>query len=66
MYAKYFSAIGQIHTDQSGPFLVPSVSGNKYVFVFYDYDSNYIEAVGIPSRTKNQLIKAYRATVTKL
>ena len=39
----------QIHTDQTGAFTVPSSNGNKYLFVLYEYDSNYIYAAPIPS-----------------
>ena len=60
VYASCFEATGYIATDQTGPFLVPSSSGNRYIFVLYDYDTNYIAAVGIPTRTKLQLIRAYR------
>ena len=63
VFADCFQATGRIYTDQTGPFLTPSTSGNRYIFVLYDYDSNYIAAVGIPSRTKDQLIKAYRSII---
>ena len=42
---------GKIFTDQTGQFPCPSISGNKYLFVLYDYDANYIDAVPMPSRT---------------
>ena len=58
VYVNCFSATGKIYTDQTGPFLRPSISGNKYVFILYDYDSNYIAAVAIPSRTKDHLVRA--------
>ena len=63
VFADCFQATGRIYTDQTGPFLTPSTSGNRYVFVLYDHDSNYIAAVAIPSRTKDQLIKAYRSII---
>ena len=52
VYASCIQMTGQIHTDQTRKFLVQSTSGNKYLFVLYDYDSNYIHAEPIPSRTK--------------
>ena len=61
-----YQATGKIFSDQTGPFLVPSISGNRYVFILYDYDSNHIFAVPIPIRTKEQLVKAYRSVVTLL
>ena len=36
-----------------------SISGNKYIFCLFDDDSNYIDAIVILSRTKEQLLKAY-------
>ena len=45
---------------------MPSTSGNKYVFLLYDYDSNYILLRAIPSRTKIQLKRAYEECVVLL
>ena len=47
-YPAYLIITGQVHTDQTGQFQVPSTAGNKYVFVLYDYDSSYIDAIPIP------------------
>jgi len=44
LYADCQPATGQIYTDPTGRFLVPSVSGNSYILVVYDYDSNFIHA----------------------
>jgi hypothetical protein len=30
---------GQIHSDQTGKFIVASSAGNNYILVVYDYDS---------------------------
>jgi len=51
---------GQIHTDQTGHFPIPSSSGNKYLLILYDHDSNYIHAEPMPSRTKHQILAAYK------
>ena len=32
----------------------------------YDFDSNFIDAIPIPSLTKEQLVKAYRIGITRL
>ena len=37
-----------------------SISGNWYIFILYDDDANYIDAVPIPSRTKHQILKAFQ------
>ena len=66
VYADCYNITGKIFTDQTGPFILPSISGNKYVFVLYDYDSNYIAARAIPSRTKEHLVTAYRSIISLL
>jgi hypothetical protein len=50
---------GQIYTDQTGRFVCPSETGNNYIMVVYDYDSNAILAEPIPNRTKKSLLAAY-------
>ena len=65
-YASCFEATGKIFTDQTGSFLLPSISGNKYVFILYDFDSNYISATAIPSRSKEHLVQAYLSAVSLL
>jgi hypothetical protein len=42
--AVFKPATGQIHSDQTGKFVVASSAGNSYVLVVYDYDSNSIAA----------------------
>ena len=64
VYAGCHTITGKIATDQTGQFLVPSTSGNKYVFTLYDYDSNVIIPQAIPNRTKLQLHRAF-SSITK-
>ena len=52
--------------DQTGLFLVLETSGNKYLFLLFDYDSNSIMVEGMPSRTKHQLKTAYKRCVKRL
>jgi hypothetical protein len=59
MFASLHDAKGQIFTDQPGRFLVPSSAGNEYFLLLYDYDSNYIHAEPMPSRTAKSIVKAY-------
>ena len=66
VYAVCVPITGQIFTDQTGQFPIPSTSGMKYLMILYDYDSNYIAAEPIPSRTQFQLLKAYQNLVKKL
>ena len=50
---------GKIFTDQTGPFPVTASSGNKYVFVLHDHDSNAILAEPIKNRKGQSLINAF-------
>ena len=63
VFADCIPVSGKIYTDQTGQFSIPSSSGNKYLFVLYEYDSNFIHAVPIPSRTKHQLLTAYKSSI---
>lgn len=66
VYPSCLPLSGKIYTDQTGQFPVESKSGNKYLFVLYDYDSNYVAAQPIPSRTALQLKNAYQTIIRKL
>ena len=60
IYADCTQITGQVYTDQTGKMVVPSVSGMNYCLILYDFDSNPIWAVPIPSRTKHQILKAMK------
>jgi hypothetical protein len=53
LYANCQPANGQIYTNPTGRFLVPSVSGNSYILDVYDYDGNFIHAEPMKDRTKS-------------
>jgi hypothetical protein len=55
-----------VYTDPTGKFLVPSVSGNQYVLVVYEYDSNYIHAEPMIDQTGPSIISAYQRGVAFL
>jgi len=57
---------GRTFSDQTGRFVCPSVSGNNYVFIVYDYDSNSIHAVPIATRKKEHIVAAFQKIVKKL
>ena len=48
-----------IAIDLSGRYPVTSARGHKYIFVMYDYDSNYINAIPITSRKSCELVRAF-------
>ena len=66
IYAACEPITGAIHTDQTGHFTLPSSSGNKYLFICYDYDSNYINAIPMAARTQEQIVKAYKTSINML
>ena len=49
-----------IATDSPGQYPVTSARGHNYIFVMYDYDSNYIHAVPIKSRRSCDLVSAFQ------
>jgi hypothetical protein len=59
-YAALIQPSGLVYTDQTGRFLCPSESGNNYLMVMYDYDSNAILAEPVPNRSKKCLLEAYK------
>jgi hypothetical protein len=66
VFANVEPITGKSYSDQTGRFLAPSATGNEYVFVFYDYDSNSIHAVPIKNRTAGEIKRAYVETVELL
>jgi hypothetical protein len=57
---------GQIYTDQTGLFPVVSSKGNKYIMIFYDYDSNAIMVQPIKERTAAELLRAFQVIEQEL
>jgi len=57
---------GQVHSDQTGKFPVASSTGNNYLLIVYDYDSNGILAEPIPRRTGLCILHAYKTIHTRL
>ena len=45
--------------DFAGRYPITSRRGNKYIFVLYDFDTNYINAVAIKSRKTKHYIAAF-------
>ena len=66
IYAACEPTSGTIYTDQTGHFTLPSSSGNKYLFICYDYDSNYINAIPMATKSQDQILKAYKTAIAML
>lgn len=66
-YAAVFEpAAGQIHSDQTGKFVVASSIGNNYVLVVYDYDSNSILVEPMRSCTGPCILAAFQVLHARL
>jgi hypothetical protein len=59
-FVTFMEATGQVYTDQTGKFVSPSSTGNNYIMILYDYDSNHIFAEPFPNRQAATLLKAYQ------
>jgi hypothetical protein len=66
IYADCQCTTGMVYTDPTGKFLVPSVSGNQYILIVYEYDSNYIHAEPMTDRTGPSIIAAYQRSIVFL
>ena len=66
IYADCQPLSGQIYSDPTGRFIAPSSSGNVYLLVVYDYDSNYIFAEPMKTRTGAEHLAAYKRVHTTL
>jgi hypothetical protein len=51
---------GKIYTDQTGRFIAPSSTGNNYLLVMYDFDSYFIWAQPMKSRSVTDILNAYK------
>ena len=57
---------GKTFSDQTGRFPVTSSRGNKYIMIFYDYDSNSILGEPLKSRSAEELVRAFSKIHTNL
>lgn len=66
LYVDCQLVTGQIATDLPGRFLVPSSRGNSYLLIVYDYDSNYIHAEPLRSRSGPDILAGYKRSIDLL
>ena len=64
--AVFEPAAGQIHTDQTGRFVIASNTGNNYILVLYDYDSNSVLVEPMLNRTSACILAAFTVLHTRL
>jgi hypothetical protein len=65
-FAALIQPSGLVYTDQTGRFICPSESGNNYLMVMYDYDSDAILAEPVPNCNKKSLLAASKKMHAKL
>jgi len=66
VYIKVYDAKETIYSDQTGAFPTRSRSGNKYIMVMVDIDSNAILVEPMKSRKDAEMIRAYNALMLRL
>jgi hypothetical protein len=66
LFAAVIEPTGQIYSDQTGQFVIPSSNGNNYLMVVYDYDSNHIFAQPFRNRTAKCILDAYKIVHAQL
>ncbi len=59
-FAAVLEPTRQTHMDLTGKFPVQSLSGNNYILVVYDYDSNSILTVPLPNRCAESILATYQ------
>ena len=55
-----------IYSDQTGKFPVRARSGNRYIMVMVEIDSNYVLVQPMKNRTDDKMIKAYQTLLKRL
>ena len=65
-FAAVFEPTGQIYTDQTGRFISPSSTGNNYLMILYDFDSNAILVAPMKNRQAASIVAAYKVLHTRL
>jgi hypothetical protein len=56
----------QIYSDLTGRFPTTSLSGNKYILILYDYDSNSVLSAPIKNRGDKEMVRAFDLLIQSL
>jgi hypothetical protein len=57
---------GQIYMDLTCRFHTTSLSGNKYILVLYDYNSNIVFSAPMKNRGDKELVRAFDLLIQSL
>jgi len=60
-YVAMMEPTGQTYMDLTGKFVAPSSTGNNYIMIIYDYDSNAILAIPLKNRKAETILTAYKS-----
>ena len=55
-----------MYTDQTGQFLVTSITGHKYFMIMTKIDSNAIISEPMQNKTEGEMIKTYQILIERL
>ena len=66
VYIKVYEAKETLYTDQTGRFPVASRSGNRYIMVMVEVDSNAILVEPMKSRRDSKMQRAYLALLQRV
>jgi hypothetical protein len=56
----------QIYTDLTCIFPTTSLSGNKYILILYDYDSNIVLSATMKNRGDKEMVRAFDLLIQSL
>ena len=65
-FATFFDCTQHSFSDQTGRFPVTSLSGHKYIFLLYHYDTNYIYPQAIKDRSAPTILSAFQTALNLL
>ena len=66
IFSSCFQATCEIYGDPTGRFVTPLISGNEYILVVYNYDSNTIHVEVFQSRQTVHIIDGYKKILEDL
>ena len=66
VFIKVWNITDAVHSDQTGKFPVQSRSHNNYIMIMCHVDSNAVLGKPMKNRSAKEMIRAYRALITKL
>jgi hypothetical protein len=64
----YATALGnnQIYSDLTGRFPTTSLSGNKYILILYDYDSNNVLSAPMQNMSDKEMVRSFDFLIQSL